>query len=384
MPTVNEINWNRVPSPCFVCDLGLLRKNLTILKHVQDTSGAKVLLALKGFAMWHTFPIVREYLSGVCASSVDEARLGAEHFGKEMHSFAPAYKSEQLADYIRFSDHMSFNSFKQWHQHRDAINASPKKISCGIRINPEHSEVETAIYDPCAPGSRLGVRIEDFRSRGDLTGIQGLHCHNLCEKNVDSLQRTWAVVEQQFGKYIPQLKWLNLGGGHHITRADYDVAQLIALIQSIKAKYNVEVYLEPGEAVALNTGVLIAQVMDIVTNTMDIAILDTSASTHMPDVLEMPYRPHVIDSGLANEKKHTYRLGGMTCLAGDVMGDYSFDKPLEIGQRIAFTDMIHYSMVKTTTFNGMRLPSIATYEPDTDTIQVVKTFGYEDYRDRLS
>jgi carboxynorspermidine decarboxylase len=383
MPTVNDIDHTRFPSPCFVCDLGLLRKNLTTLKRVQDESGANVLLALKGFAMWSTFHLVKCYLSGVCASSPDEAQLGYELFGKQMHSFAPAYKPEQLDDYIKFSDHMSFNSFAQWHRHKDAIMAAEKKVSCGIRINPEHSEVETAIYDPCAPGSRLGVRLEDFQGQ-DLTGIEGLHCHNLCEKNVDSLQRTWAVVEAKFGKYLPQMKWLNLGGGHHITRDDYGVEQLIALIQSIKAKYDIEVYLEPGEAVALNTGILIAEVQDIVHNAMDIAILDTSASAHMPDVLEMPYRPMIIDSGEAGEKKHTYRLGGMTCLAGDVIGDYSFDKPLEYGQRLAFTDMIHYSMVKTTTFNGVRLPSIATYEPDTDTIEVVRTFGYEDYRDRLS
>lgn len=383
MPTVNDIDHSRFPSPCFVCDLGLLRKNLTTLKRVQDESGANVLLALKGFAMWSTFHIVKCYLSGVCASSPDEAQLGYELFGKQMHSFAPAYKVDQLDQYIKFSDHMSFNSFAQWNRHKAAIMAAEKKVSCGIRINPEHSEVETAIYDPCAPGSRLGVRLADFQGQ-DLTGIEGLHCHNLCEKNVDSLQRTWAVFEAKFGRYIPQMKWLNLGGGHHITRDDYGVDELIALIQSIKAKYDIEVYLEPGEAVALNTGILIAEVQDIVTNSLDIAILDTSASAHMPDVLEMPYRPMIIGSGEAGQKKHTYRLGGMTCLAGDVIGDYSFDKPLEVGQRLAFTDMIHYSMVKTTTFNGVRLPSIATYEPDTDTIEVVRTFGYEDYRDRLS
>ncbi|HAI12419.1 MAG TPA: carboxynorspermidine decarboxylase [Phycisphaerales bacterium] len=383
MPTVNEIDFARFPSPCFVCDLGLLRKNLGILKHVQDESGAKVLLALKGFAMWSTFSIVKCYLSGVCASSPDEARLGDEHFSKEMHSFAPAYKPEQLDDYIKYSDHMSFNSFSQWQRHKDTIFASEKKVSCGIRINPEHSEVETAIYDPCAPGSRLGVRLEDFRGQ-DLTGIEGLHCHTLCEKNVDSLQRTWKVVEEKFGQYLPQMKWLNLGGGHHITRDDYGVDELIDLVKTIKAKYDIEVYLEPGEAVALNTGILIAEVQDIVHNAMDIAILDTSASAHMPDVLEMPYRPMIIGSGLPGEKPHTYKLGGMTCLAGDVIGEYSFDQPLQVGQRLAFTDMIHYSMVKTTTFNGVHLPSIATYEPASDTVEIIREFTYEDYRDRLS
>lgn len=383
MTTVNEIDLSRLPSPCFVCDLGLLRKNLSTLKRVQDESGAKVLLALKGFAMWSTFHIVKCYLSGVCASSTYEAQLGHEHFSKEMHSFAPAYKPEQLHDYIKYSDHMSFNSFSQWHRHKDTILASEKKVSCGIRINPEHSEVETAIYDPCSPGSRLGVRFEDFMGQ-DLTGIEGLHCHTLCEKNVDSLQRTWKVVEQKFGSYLDQMKWLNLGGGHHITRADYGVDELIDLIKAIKSKYDVEVYLEPGEAVALNTGILVAEVQDIVHNAMDIAILDTSASAHMPDVLEMPYRPMIIGSGEPGEKKHTYKLGGMTCLAGDVIGQYSFDEPLKVGQRLAFTDMIHYSMVKTTMFNGVHHPSIATYEPATDTIEVIRTFGYEDYRDRLS
>ena len=383
MPNVNEIDHARFPSPCFVCDLGLLRKNLSIFKRVEDESGARVLLALKGFAMWHTFPLVRQYLSGVCASSIDEARLGHEQFGKQMHSFAPAYKVEHIDEYIKYSDHISLNSFNQWQLHKDTILKANKKVSPGIRINPQHSEVETAIYDPCAPGSRLGVCIADFQGQ-DLTGIEGLHCHNLCEKNFDSLQRTWQVVEKNFGVYFPQLKWLNLGGGHHITREDYDVDGLIQFIKAIKAKYDLEIYLEPGEAVALNTGILITEVMDLVHNAMDIAILDTSASTHMPDVLEMPYRPDIIGSALPNEKLHTYRLGGMTCLAGDVIGDYSFDKPLKIGRRLAFTDMIHYSMVKTTTFNGVRLPSIATYEPDTDTIEIVKTFGYEDYRDRLS
>ncbi len=383
MSTVNEIDLNRLPSPCFVCDLGLLRKNLGILKRVQDESGAKVLLALKGFAMWSTFRIVKCYLAGVCASSPYEAQLGHEHFSKEMHSFAPAYKTDQLQTYIKYSDHMSFNSFGQWNRHKDAILTAKKKVSCGIRINPEHSEVETAIYDPCSPGSRLGVCIDDFRGQ-DLTGIEGLHCHTLCEKNVDALQRTWKVTEEKFGKYLPQMKWLNLGGGHHITRDDYGVEQLIELVKSIKAKYDLEVYLEPGEAVALNTGILVAEVQDIVHNAMDIAILDTSASAHMPDVLEMPYRPMVIGSGEPGEKPHTYKLGGMTCLAGDVIGEYSFDQPLKVGDRLAFTDMIHYSMVKTTMFNGVHHPSIATYEPASDSIEVIRSFGYEDYRDRLS
>ncbi len=381
--TVENVDLSRFPSPCFVCDLGLLRKNLALLKQVQDQTHAKILLALKGFALWKAFPVVRDYLAGVCASSPDEARLGAELFGGEVHSYAPAYKPEQIADYIFYSDHMSFNSFSQWERHRDAIRLSGKPVSCGIRINPEHSEVETALYDPCTAGSRLGVMLRDFEGQ-DLEGIDGLHCHNLCEKNSDAFARTWQVVDKNFGKYLKNMKWMNCGGGHHITRPDYDVETLVKTVNQIHERYGVQVYLEPGEAVALNTGILVAEVLDLVHNAMDIAILDTSASAHMPDVLEMPYRPHIVGSGQPGEKKYTYKLGGLTCLAGDVIGQYSFDEPLKIGTRLIFTDMIHYSMVKTTTFNGVRLPSIALYEPDTDSIDVVRTFGYADYRDRLS
>lgn len=371
------------PSPCFVVHLGLLRRNLEILDSVQQRTGAKVLLALKGFAMFSTFPLIREYLHGICASSPHEAQLGREEFGREVHSFAPAFSETDMDSLIRLSDHIVFNSFNQWKKHRARVKASGRKIECGLRINPEISTGKVAIYDPCSPGSRLGIRRQQFEGES-LEGIDGLHFHTLCEQNSDDLEKTLVGVEEKFGEFLPQMKWLNFGGGHHITRDDYDVERLCRLIRHFRDRYNLQIYLEPGEAVALNTGVLIATVLDIVDAETPVVILDTSAQAHMPDVLEMPYRPVIVDGGDPGEKSHTYRLGGMTCLAGDVIGDWSFDKELKPGDRLTFLDMGHYSMVKTTTFNGIRLPSIATYDPQSEKVEVVRSFGYEDYRNRLS
>jgi len=371
------------PSPAYVVDLGLIRKNLSILEQVQQRTGAKILLALKGFAMWSTFPEIRKVLHGVCASSHYEARLGYEEFQREVHSFAPAYTDADLQELLRWCNHIVFNSLNQWEKHKGNIAASGKAIACGLRVNPEHSTGKVALYDPCAAGSRLGIRASELEGR-DLSGISGFHFHTLCEQNSDALEETLEAFEERFGKYLPNLQWINFGGGHHISRPDYDVERLCRCIERIRDRYRVQVYLEPGEAVALNTGILIATVLDIVENNGPIAILDTSASAHMPDVLEMPYRPNIVGAGMPEEKAYTYKLGGLTCLAGDVIGSYSFDTPLQPGDRLAFLDMAHYTMVKNTTFNGIQLPAICTYEPESETLTTVRRFGYEDYKNRLS
>lgn len=371
------------PSPAYVVNLGILQRNLETLYSIKERTGAKILLALKGFAMFSTFPLVRQYLNGICASSPWEARLGREEFNREVHSFAPAFSDEDMEELIELSDHLVFNSFSQWHKHRDRVKAAAKNIECGLRINPEVSTGAVPLYDPCAPCSRLGIRRAQFDDQC-LDGIDGLHFHTLCEQNADALEQTLAGVEAKFGEFLPGLKWLNFGGGHHITRADYDIDLLCSLIDRIQQKYQLQVYLEPGEAIALNSGVLVTTVMDIVENQMPIAILDTSVTAHMPDVLEMPYRPVIIDGGNPGEKAQTYRLAGMTCLAGDVIGDWSFDKPLVPGDKLVFLDMAHYTMVKNTTFNGIRLPDIATYDPTHQSLKVVRKFNYQDYRNRLS
>lgn len=372
-----------VTTPAYIVDLGALRRNLQILGNVQRRADCKILLALKGFAMWGVFPLIHDYLAGVTASSPHEARLGREEFGGEVHSYAPAYSDADINELTPLIDHIVFNSVAQWQRFAPVLRDSGRHIECAIRVNPEHSEVKTQLYDPCAPGSRLGVRRADLDNI-NITGLDGLHFHTLCELGSDALQRTLAAFENKFGEFIPQLKWVNFGGGHHITRPDYDIDLLVTLITDFKARYGVQVYLEPGEAIALNTGVLVTTVLDIVDNDMPIAILDTSATAHMPDVLEMPYRPQIVGAGDAGEKAHTYRLGGLSCLAGDVIGDWSFDEPLTIGSKLVLLDMAHYTMVKNTTFNGVKLPSIATHEPDTGHIEVLRSFGYRDYRDRLS
>jgi len=373
-----------VPSPCYVVDLSKLRSNLETIDTVQKASGATVILALKGFAMFSTFPLIREYLVGTTASSVNEALLGKQEFGGEVHVYAPAYTNEDIRELIPLAHHISFNSISQFHRHRDTVRNSGRDIACGLRINPGYSEVEVPLYDPCYQHSRLGITLQQLQG-ADIEGISGLHFHTMCEQNSDVLERTLQVVEDKFGDYLKRMQWINFGGGHHITRADYDKDRLIRVIRAFRERYpQIKVYMEPGEAIALNTGVLVATVEDLVFNGMNIAILDTSATAHMPDVLEMPYRPQITGAALPGEKAHTYRLGGLTCLAGDVIGDYSFDEELRVGDKLVFHDMAHYTMVKTTCFNGVRHPSIATYDPDKNHLEVVRRFGYEDYKSRLS
>lgn len=378
-----NINFNALPSPCYIVDERLLIKNLEILHSVQQRTGCSILLAQKGFSMFSTYPLVGKYLKGVTSSSLFEARLGYEEMGKEVHVYAPAYMEEEFDELLQYSDHIVFNSFDQWNRFKDKVrNYGSKKIECGIRVNPEYSEIGTPIYDPCYKHSRLGVTLSNFRPE-ELEGIDGLHFHTMCEQNSDTLARTVKVVDEKFGEYIKKMKWLNMGGGHHITRPDYDIETLVSSILFFKEKYGVDIYLEPGEAIALNTGFLVARVLDIVDNGMNIAILDTSAACHMPDVLEMPYRPNIIDAGKPGEYSYTYRLGGLTCLAGDVIGDYSFKQPLKPGDRLVFCDMAHYTMVKNNMFNGVNLPSIALYN-EAEGIKIIKRFGYDDYKSRLS
>ena len=372
-----------VPSPSYVVDEARLRTNLKTLASVRERTGANILLALKGFAMFRTFPLIREYLQGTCASGIDEARLGRERFGGSVHTFSPGYKESEVHELLGLTDHLVFNSFAQWKKFRPLVEQSPRPIQCGLRLNPEHSEGTTPIYDPCAPKSRLGIPRATFEGES-MEGISGLHFHTLCEQNSDALDRTLAVVERKWADWLPRMKWLNMGGGHHITRSDYDIDRLCACIDRVRDRFGLDVYLEPGEAVALNTGFFVCEVVEIVHNQMDIAILDTSATAHMPDVLEMPYRPTIIGGGAPGEKKHTYRLAGQTCLAGDVIGDWSFAHPLRAGDRLVFTDMAHYTMVKNTTFNGIRLPSIVLLREDTGEPEVVRHFSYEDYATRLS
>lgn len=370
-----------VKTPCYVVDEKKLLDNLEILKGVIDRTGCRILLAQKAFSMYSVYPLLSRYLDGTTASGLFEARLGRENFGKEVHVFSPAYKDEEIDQLVKIADHIVFNSFRQWDKYRKSVKSCGRSISCGIRVNPEYSEIETGIYNPCAVNSRLGVTAEQF-DESKLDGIDGLHFHTMCEQGAETLKRTLPYFEERFGKYLYNMKWVNFGGGHHITRKDYNIGLLEECIRYISEKYNVQVYLEPGEAVALNAGYLVSQVLDIGINGMNYAILDTSAACHMPDVLEMPYRPNIIGSGEPGEKEHTYRLGGPTCLAGDIIGDYSFNKPLMEGDRLVFCDMAIYSMVKNNTFNGMPLPSIYLNTADGG-LKLVKSFGYEDFKSRL-
>jgi len=372
-----------VPSPCYVCDEGILQRNLEKIKEVRDRTHCRVLLALKGFALFSVFPLIRRYLQGVCASSPHEARLGYDELGGEVHVYAPAYSEADLQALLPLADHIIFNSFNQRGRFRSWIEGAERPVSCGLRVNPEYSEVEVDLYNPCARYSRLGITAAQFPGQ-DLSGVEGLHFHTLCEQNADALERTVAVFEEKFGAYLEGMKWVNFGGGHHISRADYDRDRLCRIVEQFAERHQVQVYLEPGEAVALHAGYLVASVLDVVYNEMDIAILDTSATAHMPDVLEMPYRPDVMGAGAPGELAHTYRLGGLTCLAGDVIGDYSFREPLKPGDRLVFEDMAHYTMVKSTTFNGVQLPAIAVRRADTGRVEIVREFEYSDYRHRLS
>ena len=375
------MRWEAIPTPCYVVDEAKLRENLEILHALEEETGAHVLLAQKAFSMFVLYPMIGKYLSGTTASGLYEARLGWEEMGKENHVFAPAYKTEDMQELVKICDHIIFNSFSQYERHKEICKKH--KVSVGIRVNPECSTQEGhEIYDPCGAGSRLGVVKSEFKEEC-LDGIEGLHFHTLCEQNADDLVRTFAAFEEKFGCYLKQMKWLNLGGGHHITRRDYQIDSLKKLISSIKEKYDVEVYLEPGEAVALNAGYLVTEVMDIVKNEIQILILDASAACHMPDVLEMPYRPPLQNGYQPGEKPYTYRLSSMTCLAGDVIGDYSFEKPIQVGDRLVFEDMAIYSMVKNNTFNGMPLPAIALKKENGE-VEIVKEFSYEDFKGRLS
>ena len=366
----------KLPTPCYLIEEGQLIKNLEILKGVMDRTRCKILLAQKAFSMFSMYPLIGSYLSGATASGLYEA-----YMGKENHIFSPAYKESEMDQIASLCGHVVFNSFSQLQRFGKRVRE--KGASIGLRINPEHSTQEGhEIYDPCAKGSRLGIPLSEFKPEL-LEGVEGLHFHTLCEQNADALLETLQAVEEKFGPWMKQMKWINFGGGHHITRKDYDISLLEDCIRHIQETYQVQVYLEPGEAVALNAGYLITTVLEIVENQIHIAILDTSAACHMPDVLEMPYRPPLLDSAEPGEKPYTYRLAGPTCLAGDIIGDYSFDEPLQIGKKLFFEDMAIYSMVKNNTFNGMPLPAIAVRKMD-GTCEIVKEFGYEDFKMRLS
>ncbi len=384
-----DIKIQDIKTPCYIVDERLLKKNMEVLKGVIERTGCKILLAQKGFSMYAEYPLMSQYLNGTTASSLHEAMLGKEEFPGEVHIFNPAYREDEIEHILEISDHIVFNSFKQWKNIKpyvlEAEEKYNKRISCGLRINPEFSTGNHEIYDPCAVGSRLGITLKNFLIGVEEMGldrIDGLHFHTLCEQNSDDLEKTLEVVEAKFGHFLKDMKWLNFGGGHHITRSDYNIDVLEKCIVHIKDTYKIDVYLEPGEATVLNTGYLVTTVMDIFENGMKVAILDTSAACHMPDVIEMPYRPYIIDSGMPNEKIFTYRFGGPTCLAGDIIGDYSFDYELKIGDRLVFTDMSHYSMVKNNTFNGINLPDICVYR-EGEGIKVLKSFGYQDFKSRL-
>ena len=406
------IDWSILPSPCYVIDEGLLVRNLELLRGVAEAAECKILLAQKAFSMYSCYPLISEYLDGAASSSLFEARLAREEMRREVHIYAPAYRDDEFDEILRICDHVVFNSAAQWKRFapraRDAERyeegkTTPARLpSCGIRVNPEYSEIETEIYNPCAPHSRLGTTAAEFEAdmneitrisgvenvSGIPAGLEGLHFHTMCEQGADTLERTLTAFEKKFGKYLYSLKWVNFGGGHHITRPGYDIALLVRLIRQFREKYGVDVYLEPGEAIALNAGFLAATVLDVTRNGIDIALLDTSAACHMPDVLEMPYRPHILGSAApgaahAGGHPHIYRLGGPTCLSGDVIGDYAFRRRLVPGNRLVFCDMAIYTMVKNNTFNGVNLPSIVIHTRE-GKCRVVKKFGYDDFKFRLS
>ncbi len=375
----------RVPSPCFVVDAAAVRRNLAVLQDIGTRGGAQVLLALKAFSMWAVADVVADYLDGTCASGLWEARLAREHYHGHLTTYSPAYKPADLPEILRLSDSVIFNSPDQIARFADLIaaaRAEGETFDIGLRLNPEHSEAEVARYDPCCPGSRLGFPVSQLRSE-HLAGVDGLHIHALCEQGFEPLLRIWESLEPRLEAIgaLARVKWLNLGGGHHITRADYNREGLVGLLQAITGKHGVQVYLEPGEAIALDAGILVGEILDVFANTLPVAITDISATCHMPDVIEAPYRPALLGEA---EDGVTVRLGGPSCLAGDVIGDYRFDIPPGPGARIAFLDQAHYSMVKTTTFNGVPLPAIALWDSDTDALRLVRQFDYDDFRDRLS
>lgn len=380
-----QIAQGPIATPVYLIDETLIKENMRILRYVKDRTGCKILHALKAYATFATFPLMSYYLDGVCASGLNEARIGSEEFKKEVHTFGAAYREKEVDQILKYSDTIIFNSFYQLQKYGDL--ARKKGVEIGLRVNPGYAEVTTEMYNPCAPCSRLGIVNDVFKKEFPKLKnmVDGLHFHAMCEQNSDVLERILKSFENRYGQYINGLKWVNFGGGHHITRDDYKLERLIKLINHFKKKYKVQVYLEPGEASVLNAGVLISSILDIVTNEMDIAIMDASAETHMPDVRLMPYRPNILKAGQPNEKKYTYRLAGPSCLAGDIMGDYSFHKPLKRGEKIVFTDMALYSIVKSTTFNGINLPDIAVLrEAGNINVEVIKQFEYMDYKDRQS
>ncbi len=377
------MDYSKIPSPCYVLEEERLKANLSLLKFVQDQSGGNIILALKGFSMYKTFPLVSQYLKGATASSLNEARLIFEEMKCKAHTYAPAYKPEEFQELLSYSSHITFNSLNQYNQFKEQVNDWKEPVSMGLRINPQYAEVETDMYNPCIVGSRLGITREAL---GDTLpeGIEGLHFHTMCENDSYVLERTLVHVEEKFGDLLHQVKWLNMGGGHLMTRAGYNIEHVIKQIQRLKQQYNLEIILEPGSAIAWETGVLVSKVLDIVdAQGVQVAILDVSFAAHMPDTLEMPYKPR-IQGAFQSEitGKFNYRMGGMTCLAGDFIGDYAFDKPLKIGDTVVFEDMIHYTMVKTTTFNGVGLPSIGIWKVD-QSFELHKSFGYEVFKEKL-
>jgi carboxynorspermidine decarboxylase len=393
------IDIQKVPSPCYVMDETLLRKNLTLIKSVADRAGVEIILAFKSFAMWRSFPIFREYIRYTTASSLYEARLAAEEFCSKAHTYSPAYTPEDFPGILACSSHITFNSFSQFQRFYPQVEAHnaaqanyADRVSCGIRINPEYSEVEVELYNPCAPGTRFGVTADLLPDRLP-DGIEGFHCHCHCESSAETLGSTLQHIEEKFGRWFSQIKWLNLGGGHLMTRKDYDVEYLICLLQGLKLRYpHLHIILEPGSAFAWQTGPLVASVVDVVESRgIRTAILDVSFTCHMPDCLEMPYQPAVRGAvtlppeavKTAAPGQYVYRIGGNSCLSGDYMGSWQFDHPLQVGERIVFEDMIHYTMVKTNMFNGIHHPSIAIWHTD-DTLEIYKKFRYEDYRDRMA
>jgi len=382
MNTTLRENVHTFPSPCFVLDEAKLRQNLELINGVQQAAGVQIILALKAFSMFSAFPIVHEYLSGATASSLNEIKLVNDYMGVKAHTYIPAYRDDEFDDVLERSSHLTFNSWSQWE--RFGARAVAAGVSCGIRVNPQYSEVATDMYNPCVPGSRLGVTRDHLPDQLPEV-LEGIHFHTLCENDSFTLERTLEALESRFGDLLHQASWVNLGGGHLMTREGYDINHLIGLLTAFREKYNVHVIMEPGSAIAWQTGVLVSTVLDVFNSQgIDVAVLDTSFAAHMPDTLEMPYKPRIV--GAYHEPvadKPTYRLGGMTCLAGDFMGDYSFDEPLAVGDRLIFDDMIHYTMVKTTTFNGVGLPAIGIWKPE-NSFQLIRSYGYESFKDRLS
>jgi carboxynorspermidine decarboxylase len=377
------INYDILPSPCYVIDEKRFRQNLALIKDVSEKSGAEIILAFKGFAMWGVFPIVREYISGAAASSADEARLCFEEINNPAHTYSPVYKESDIREIVKYSSHITFNSLSQYRKFSSLLSVYPGKVSAGLRINPEFSEISHGLYDPCSPGSRLGITAEDLAG-GLPEGIDGLHFHVLFESDSYALEKVLEVVESKFGRFFPRLKWINMGGGHLMTRKDYDTSHLIQLITRFRERSGLHVILEPGSAFAWETGELVATVEDVVYNQgIATAILDVSFTAHMPDCLEMPYKPKIVGAADPVEGRHLYRLGGNSCLSGDFMGDWSFDSELCPGDRIIFLDMIHYTMVKTTTFNGVHHPSIGLWTTE-EKFKLIREFGYSDYKNRLS